>query len=146
MNVNKFLRETGELRAVALSGDFNGTNEDRVIDEAGDVLWYLVHFLPEDIGLPDHYFGACSRDLVREQEDCIDCLQADVASLCESVKKRVFHGKDHRLLIALDAEHALSHLAEALVCCGGLAIAADRSLVKLRKRYPDGFVSGGGKR
>jgi NTP pyrophosphatase (non-canonical NTP hydrolase) len=75
-------------------------------------------------------------------------LAGEVGETCELVKKARFHGK------RLDTDALLAELGDVLYYVAVLAYecghtldgVAAHNVAKLRARYPDGFVPGGGKR
>lgn len=126
--------ELGELLSVP-------PEEDK-IDELGDVVWYhaaVAYVLAaEGLPLPSH----------------TAFLEANaIGEVCEAVKKRVWHGK---LLDAQAFSNALATVLAVALCAAsvegddGYSALIDRAMeanvAKLRKRYPNGFVEGGGVR
>lgn len=75
-------------------------------------------------------------------------LAGESGELVDALKKQLFHGrpasKAHLESEIGDVLWYLANLANALNI--DLERAAENNLVKLRARYPDGFVKGGGNR
>ncbi len=73
-------------------------------------------------------------------------LAGESGELIDALKKQLFHGrpasKAHLESEIGDVLWYLSNLARVLNI--DLERAAENNLVKLRRRYPDGFVKGGG--
>lgn len=127
-------KERLAMLAMGLIGEtnefLNSYGEDE-IEEAGDVLWYAEQLLDE-VGPPGpntlHY-------------------DTDDPALWEVVKKAVFHGVDVDILGAL-AVGAIEAVEEVVVNDHGVLLGEVRveNIKKLLRRYPEGFVEGGGVR
>lgn len=112
---------------------------DALIGECGDVLWYLacLETLPNGIQ-PREY----------EHLDAWDYEQVTGGhfNACEEIKRYAFHGRGKETVLALCGTarqyvgEVLRHLKVSLDECRA------RNIAKLRERYPQGFVSGGGVR
>lgn len=131
--------ESGELdEALEHQGD------DEVIKEMGDVLWYIfAAFKTCGLTLDQLLDDAC-RTYVRE-----GYLQHWAARYSDQIKKVAWHGKE------LNKEEALKNLGNCLAALYDCAHTnsmnlwqevAPANIAKLKKRYPDKFVEGGGVR
>lgn len=123
----------------------------RILDEAGDVLFYAAWMLDaceqfdvvprrddDHLDLPDVLAGEGGRD--RD-------IRAAVrfGHVVEAVKKHVFHDRDLDVLIPDHIHRGLVLLHHLLLGYGsGLDVALHRNVAKLDARYPDGFVAIGG--
>ncbi len=138
--------ETGELANVLLE-PFPSIRAVR--DEAGDVLFYCAH-LATDLGL---FFSrlatADEANLHRYRSlggnDLAVGLGRSVMRLCERVKKKVFHAVDRDIAGAL-----AEHVARVLTLCEDRGLSfrevAEFNISKLQRRFPNGWVAGGGVR
>lgn len=124
----------------------------RILDEAGDVLFYAAWML-----------DACeSCDVVPHRDgDHLDLLDVPTdegvrdpdiwaviyfGRVVEAVKKHVFHDRDLDVLIPEHIHWGLVMLHRDLMLHGtGLDVALHRNIAKLNARYPDGFVAVGGR-
>lgn len=110
---------------------------DALIGECGDVLWYLacLETLPNGIE-PSEY----------EHLTVFDYMTDEAYNPCEEVKRFAFHDRGKEAVLemcgaALDyVRLVLQQLKVSLEECRA------RNIAKLRERYPQGFVSGGGVR
>jgi NTP pyrophosphatase (non-canonical NTP hydrolase) len=114
---------------------------EKVIDEAGDVLWYL------QACLASKGFSECTLlDLLGTSTRDCKSPSYHYSKLAELAKKEAWHGKEANRGEVL---HHLGNLVHAvgrrLKTFGALIEDAMRfNIDKLEKRYPMGFVEGGG--
>jgi NTP pyrophosphatase (non-canonical NTP hydrolase) len=75
-------------------------------------------------------------------------LGGEAGEVQELVKKQVFHKRDFlKVEMTKEIGDVLFYLDWVAALCGiSLQDAADQNIAKLKERYPDGFVEGGGKR
>lgn len=112
------------------------SNRQTVIDEAGDVLWYITALLitidrPTSLGEPPPLWR-------------MDAL-SDIGGICEMVKRHGWHGKalgkDSLAYIASRLLWSLLSMSRAT-----LPELIQANTAKLMARYPEGYVLGGGVR
>lgn len=122
--------EYGELEEA-----LGGCDRDEVLKELGDVLWYATAlFLAiRPLGRPYE---------ITERQTA----PTAIAGICDHVKKNCWHGKD--LDYGLIQNRLNSVMAELLLAATALGWTiedvAQANMDKLEKRYPQGFVEGGG--
>ena len=75
-------------------------------------------------------------------------IAGEAGEYCELIKKRNFHGKELNLQDAKkELGDVLYYIAMAASNLGlSLSDVAEANVAKLRERYPNGFVKGGGNR
>ena len=105
-------------------------------DEAGDVLWYVhLMLLQFDLSLSDTFIPAL---LGYRAEPSI------LSEIAETVKKHIYHGRE------LAPETVIRQMSCIVRSLLDMDIDINESLAanetKLRRRYPTGFVTGGGLR
>ena len=114
------------------------------VDELGDCLWYVsaiftvldMEMRAVNSGNYDNFFiGKIANDLIHE-----------ASVVCEHVKKRVFHRKGDRTKEIVRHLGIMISMIEAMAGDNGLEVVMERNVEKLKSRYPDGFVLGGGVR
>lgn len=111
-------------------------DRDNIKGELGDTLWYF-QAICSDQEIPFHA-------LLAEASD--KSLLVHLARLAEVGKKLAWHGKTYRPdQIADLLRPVLGHLQSISLITGvSLGEAMDFNIEKLEKRYPRGFVEGGG--
>lgn len=75
-------------------------------------------------------------------------LSGEAGEFADEIKKVVFHGKE------INREYLIKEMGDVRWYLEYLSLALDvtmdevesKNVAKLRERYPDGFVTGGGKR
>lgn len=114
-----------------------------VLLEAGDVLWYVnaiaYHF---DMGLEE------LDGFMRYEAGTLTIASARV---CDAIKKQGWHGSTgNRMHMFRDLSTVLANVRNILQQLRPesyvLEDAAEANVEKLRRRYPEGFVEGGGNR
>ena len=127
--------EYGELEdAIEDNGNGDATNED-VLKEIGDVLWYL---------------SAMFITIKNERRDYSSGKPASaagsVSQICDHVKKYKWHGKDLDYgLVQSRLDILLLVLCTATRSFGWTIDEVMQSnMDKLKSRYPQGFIEGGG--
>lgn len=138
-----------EVATLGLVGElgelFSVPEGQEKIDELGDVVWYH--------GATAYVLAGSGQPL---PEPTSAFVPNAVGEVCEAVKKYVWHGKQ---INGQEFSNALSSvLAQALIFVSDreapqaedfaalMSRAAEANVAKLRKRYPNGFVEGGGVR
>lgn len=126
--------ETGETYDEAKSD----ANRDALINETGDALWYLEAIHNDKWG----DLGFDSLDRVADGKGILHHL----AKIAEMGKKEAWHGKPAPLsLLAYHLGAVLTDLETiARVFDFTLEDAMRANIEKLEKRYPMGFIEGGG--
>lgn len=113
---------------------------DHAILEAGDVLWYIAAL------------ASCRSTMLGayDVEDApVTTIQHATGVACDRIKKEIWHGKPPTTFVyQLDICRLIGTLRSYCQHFFGLSLeeVGDRNVAKLKKRYPDGFVEGGGLR
>lgn len=153
--------EAGELANVVKKHKFHGHDlsevSDKVLDEAGDVLWYLSQLLRVyDVPMVDVSIFGDGEARVATMDDyqagvsvgrpvCAFALSVvekagRVAQLVNEQAHKGRSGDDVAPWIPDAAGDVLRQLTCLLICYDlKLSGAAQRNIDKLRKRYPEGF-------
>lgn len=122
------LGEWGELQSAIKAGD-----REKILKECGDVLWYAEQ-LYDIVGRYGSY-----------QPVDLSTVN-DWLSLIERTKKEIWHGRKSGLLSGI-ADHAIVSVMMLAEDLGSSAYSVRaENIKKLMRRYPNGFVAGGGVR
>lgn len=131
--------EAGEAMDEAVGIDYDGPA--KLIDEVGDTLWYMMAICHDKWGSGLSFLCL---DRIADGKP----LLHHIAKIAEMGKKEAWHGKPADLSkLAYHLGGVLRHLEQlAFFFNFTLEDAMRANIVKLEKRYPMGFVEGGGVR
>jgi len=135
----------------------NNTNKTKMLDELGDVVWYLsglttIHgydSLGVDIIEQDKVFYD-SREMARKITPTLvnNFILRDLPLVAEKIKKSVFHKRAECKVTEKEIYSLWLGLMNVIPYDDGLSIqkAINANVRKLDKRFPQGYVDGGGNR
>lgn len=133
--------EAAEIGQTVTEG-WAGTNDDDMLSEAGDLLWYVAQMcrsLGKSIAsVPPE--PATSRGW--GTETTVMVLYRNTGAIADMVKKRVFHERPLDPIVMMESLQTVVGATAHLLGKRGMTIeqALDRNEQKLRQRHPDGFT------
>lgn len=113
-------------------GELMNADAGETLDEAGDVLWYLQAI----------FLHPAVQAELPEPGYTMDPALA-VAKICDDLKKHLWHGRQLNHADLMHNAAAIMHAVEMDSDADFECIAA-ANMAKLGRRYPEGFVEGGG--
>lgn len=142
--MGEFLEATGEMLKGAKSTAEGNVKTKAVINEAGDVLWYVN-------AIAHHYNMGLEELDGFMRHDGNAGFTVSSARVCDMIKKQAWHGvTPNRMHMFRDLSTVLANVRNILQQLHPVQFvledAATANVEKLRKRYPDGFEEGGGVR